>query len=65
MALGILYYRFNKIEAAFDSLREAAALGRSDPRPYEWMAVISRKTGGVGDPSYYDREAQKRRNLSK
>jgi tetratricopeptide (TPR) repeat protein len=65
LALGILNYRLKRVEAAFDALREAAALDRSDPRPYEWMAAIARKNGEAENGGYYDREAQKRRNLTK
>jgi tetratricopeptide (TPR) repeat protein len=62
LALGILNFRLNKIEESFDSLRVAATLDKNDPRPYEWMAVISRKNGDAGNGNYYEREAQNRRN---
>jgi Flp pilus assembly protein TadD len=65
LALGILNYRLKKIEAAFDALREAAALDKGDPRPYEWMAIIAKKNGEAENGRYYDQEAQKRRNFSK
>nr|WP_280990963.1 tetratricopeptide repeat protein [Leadbettera azotonutricia] len=61
LALGILMFRQKEVEKAFDYLREAAALDKKDPRPYEWMAVIARKNGDPGDGKYYDKEAQKRR----
>ena len=63
LALGILSFREKKLEQAFDYLREAAALDTRDPRPYEWMAVIARRTG---DSSiYYAKEAEKRKNFHK
>ena len=61
LALGILNYRQKKTEKAFDCLREAAVLAPKDPRPYEWMALISRKNGETHSIDYYEREAQKRR----
>jgi tetratricopeptide (TPR) repeat protein len=61
LALGILEFRQKEVEKAFDYLREAAALNKKDPRPYEWMAVIARKNGDPGDGKYYDKEAQKRK----
>jgi tetratricopeptide (TPR) repeat protein len=63
LALGILYYRQNKTEKAFDYLREAAAVNTKDPRPYEWMAVIARKNGE--ESGYYENEAKKRKNTAK
>jgi Flp pilus assembly protein TadD len=60
LALGILSFRQKKVEKAFDYLREAAALNKKDPRPYEWMALIARKNGDQGDGKYYDKEAMKR-----
>ena len=62
LALGILSFRQKNTEKAFDYLREAAALDSRDPRPYEWMANISRKNGDV---SYYVKEAEKRKNFHK
>jgi tetratricopeptide (TPR) repeat protein len=59
LALGILSFRQKEIERAFDYLREAAALNRDDPRPYEWMAIITRKTGGQDRD--YEKEARRRR----
>ncbi|MDR1803732.1 MAG: tetratricopeptide repeat protein [Treponema sp.] len=61
LALGILNFRHKKTEKAFDCLREAAALAPSDPRPYEWMAIIARKIGETERIDYYEREAEKRR----
>jgi Flp pilus assembly protein TadD len=61
LALGILNFRNRKIEAAFDYLREAAALNTRDPRPYEWMAAIARKNGDPGGGQYYEEEAKKRK----
>ena len=65
LALGILHFRNKKTEAAFDSLREAASIDRTDPRPYEWMAVMARKGGDSGQAAYYEREARKRKNFTK
>jgi tetratricopeptide (TPR) repeat protein len=61
LALGILYYRQKKVEKAFDFLREAAAINSGDPRPYEWMAIISRKKGDEAGARSYDREAENRK----
>jgi len=63
LALGILYYRQNKTEKAFDCLREAAAINTKDPRPYEWMAAIARKNGE--ESGHYEKEARKRKNNAK
>jgi tetratricopeptide (TPR) repeat protein len=60
LALAILRYRERKIEAAFDLLREAAGRAPRDPRPYEWMAHISRKIGSADEALRYEAEAQKR-----
>jgi tetratricopeptide (TPR) repeat protein len=65
LALGILSFRKKEVEKAFDYLREAAALNRDDPRPYEWMAVIARKNGDAGGGRDYEREARKRKNKGK
>jgi tetratricopeptide (TPR) repeat protein len=63
LALGILYFRKNKKEKAFDYLREAAAISPKDPRPYEWMAAIARKNGE--ESVRYEKEAKKRKNNAK
>jgi Flp pilus assembly protein TadD len=63
LALGILNYRQEKTEKAFDYLREAAALNPKDPRPHEWMANIAKKTGS--EYSYYENAAKKRKNVKK
>jgi tetratricopeptide (TPR) repeat protein len=63
LALGILYYRQKKTEKAFDNFREAAAINRADPRPYEWMAAIARKYGE--ENSLYENEAKRRKNKAK
>jgi tetratricopeptide (TPR) repeat protein len=60
LALAVLLYREKKIEAAFDLLREAAGRAPRDPRPYEWMARISRKIGSAGEALRYEEEARKR-----
>jgi Flp pilus assembly protein TadD len=65
LALGILNFRQKNVEKAFDCLREAAAINTSDPRPYEWMAIIARKNGDPGDGGYYEKEAQKRKKAKK
>jgi tetratricopeptide (TPR) repeat protein len=62
LALGILSFRQKKVEKAFDYLREAAALNRKDPRPYEWMALIARKNGDSGGGKDYEKEALRRKN---
>jgi hypothetical protein len=49
------------VEKAFDYLREAAALDISDPRPYEWMAIIARQNGDSEGSGYYEKEAIKRK----
>jgi predicted Zn-dependent protease len=61
LALALLLYREKKIEAAFDLLREAAARAPRDPRPYEWMARISRKIGSTAEALRYEEEARPRR----
>jgi tetratricopeptide (TPR) repeat protein len=61
MALGILFYREQKIERAFDLLREAAARNNDDPRPYLWMALIARNTGDAEGAAKYEFEAQRRK----
>ena len=60
LALALLFYREKKIEAAFDLLREAAGRAPRDPRPYDWMARISRKIGSTGEALRYEEEARKR-----
>jgi len=60
LALGVLYYRQNKAEKAFDYFREAAAINTKDPRPYEWMAAIARKNGE--ESGHYENEAKRRKN---
>jgi tetratricopeptide (TPR) repeat protein len=60
LALALLLYREQKIEAAFDLLREAAGRAPRDPRPYEWMARISRKIGAAAEALRYEEEARKR-----
>jgi tetratricopeptide (TPR) repeat protein len=61
LALGILSFRQKEAEKAFDYLREAAALNRDDPRPYEWMAIIARKNGDAGRAKEYEKEARRRK----
>jgi tetratricopeptide (TPR) repeat protein len=60
MALGLLYSRAKKMEKAFDLLREAAARNTRDPRPYQWMAFLARKTGDTEGAKKFDFEARKR-----
>jgi tetratricopeptide (TPR) repeat protein len=60
LALGLLYFREKKTEKAFDFLREAAARNTRDPRPYQWMAVLSRKNGNAEGAKKYEFEAKKR-----
>ena len=64
LALGVLKARQKEYEKAFDYLREAAALAPKDPRPYEWMELISRKNGSANS-DYYEKEAEKRRKFRK
>jgi len=61
LALGILAFRQKRTEKAYDCLREAAVLASTDPRPYDWMALIARKNGETDRIAYYEREAEKRR----
>ena len=61
LALGVLKFRQKDVEKAFDYLREALSLAPKDPRPYQWMAVISRKNHDPGGSSYYEKEAEKRK----
>ena len=66
LALGILSFRQQKnAEKAFDYLREAAGLNTSDPRPYELMADIARKSGDSGGSKYYAKEAEKRKKINR
>jgi uncharacterized protein HemY len=60
IALGLLYSRTQKLEKAFDLLREAAARNNRDPRPYQWMAVLARKTGDSEGAAKFDFEVRKR-----
>jgi tetratricopeptide (TPR) repeat protein len=60
MALGLLYFREQKLEKAFDFLREAAARNTRDPRPYQWMAALARKSGDTEGAARFEREAKKR-----
>jgi tetratricopeptide (TPR) repeat protein len=60
LTLGALFYREKKIERAFDVFREAAAQNRKDPRPYQWMAKISRQLGDQEGAARYDYEANNR-----
>jgi tetratricopeptide (TPR) repeat protein len=61
MALGLLYFREQKPEQAFDFLREAAARNTKDPRPYQWMAALARKNGDVEGAKKFEYEAKKRK----
>jgi tetratricopeptide (TPR) repeat protein len=65
MALGILSFRTKKTEAAVGCEKEAAALDRKDPRPYEWMAVKKKKNGDIILANYHTQEAKKRKNAKK
>ena len=65
LALGILSFRQKNVEKAFDYLREAAALNNNDPRPYEWMALITRENGEDGKANYYENEAKDRKKFKK
>ncbi|QQO07553.1 tetratricopeptide repeat protein [Breznakiella homolactica] len=65
LALGMLYFRDKKIEAAFDMLRESAGRDTGDPRPYQWMAAIARQHGTAGDAAQYEYEAKRRKNSVK
>ena len=61
LALGVLKFRQKEVEKAFDYLREALSLAPKDPRPYQWMAVISRKNHDRENSSYCEKEAEKRK----
>jgi tetratricopeptide (TPR) repeat protein len=60
LALGLLYYRENRLERAFDLLREAAARNVRDPRPYRWMAALARKSGDIAGAATFEQEAERR-----
>ncbi|GHU59316.1 hypothetical protein FACS189444_4390 [Spirochaetia bacterium] len=60
LALGLLHYREGRIEKAFDMLREARSRNKADPRPYHWLAFISRQRGDIQAAEGYEKEAQKR-----
>jgi tetratricopeptide (TPR) repeat protein len=62
LVLGIMNFRIKKNDLAFAYLKEAAALKRQDPKPYEWMALIAKKTKNTRAEEYYRKEAQKRKN---
>jgi tetratricopeptide (TPR) repeat protein len=61
LALGMLLYKEQKIERAFDLLREAGSRNDRDPRPYLWMALIARNTGDTEGAAKYDFEANRRK----
>ncbi|GHV60865.1 hypothetical protein AGMMS49587_03570 [Spirochaetia bacterium] len=61
LALGLLHYRKKGLEKAFDCLRESAARAPKDPRPWQWMAVISRNNGEEEGARRYEYEAKKRK----
>ncbi|MDR2019423.1 MAG: tetratricopeptide repeat protein [Treponema sp.] len=63
MALGLLRFREKKIELSLDLLREAAGRNAGDPRPYQWMAVISRKIGDQEGARKFEEEAEKRKKI--
>jgi tetratricopeptide (TPR) repeat protein len=63
MALGLLWFREKKIERSLDLLREAAGRSAGDPRPYQWMAVISRKIGDREGAKKFEEEAEKRKKM--
>ena len=66
LALGIMSFRQKDIEQALDCFREAAALVTTDPRPYEWMLAVARKSKHPADIiSYYENEVKRRRILKK
>jgi tetratricopeptide (TPR) repeat protein len=60
MALGLFFYREQKLEKAYDLFREAAGRNTKDPRPYQWMAALARKNGDNAGAAKFDQEAQKR-----
>jgi Flp pilus assembly protein TadD len=55
-ALGLLAYRENRPERAFELLLEAAARNKKDPRPYRWMAVIAKNKGDREGAERYERQ---------
>jgi tetratricopeptide (TPR) repeat protein len=63
LALGLLYSRERKLEKAFDLFREAAARNTRDPRPYQWMAALAKKTRDAEGAKRYEYEARKRANI--
>jgi tetratricopeptide (TPR) repeat protein len=58
-ALGLLAYREGNPERTFDFLRDAASRNNKDPRPWQWMAIISQKYGDGEGAARYEREYQK------
>jgi tetratricopeptide (TPR) repeat protein len=64
IALGVLLFREQKIERAFDLLREAAARNTADPRPYRWMALIARKTGDIDGAKRFEKEELERKKAA-
>jgi tetratricopeptide (TPR) repeat protein len=60
MALGLLCSKDNNPEKAFDLLREAAAMNKKDPRPYQCMAMLAARKGDKEGAKKYEFEAKKR-----
>jgi Flp pilus assembly protein TadD len=61
LALGLLCFREQQPERAFDLFREAAARNTRDPRPYQWMAVIARKKGDTEGARRFEQNAEERK----
>ncbi|MDR2144365.1 MAG: tetratricopeptide repeat protein, partial [Treponema sp.] len=54
-ALGLLAYREGRLERAFELLLIAAARNDKDPRPYRWMALISKNKGDREGAERYEK----------
>ena len=59
LAMGVLNFRQKKLEVAFGCFREAAIMRPDDPRPYEWLSMISKKS--AADTGFHEKQAQKRK----
>ncbi|MDR2661603.1 MAG: tetratricopeptide repeat protein [Treponema sp.] len=58
-ALGLLFYREGNPEKAFGCLLNAAERNPGDPRPFQWMSVLSQKRGDKQGAERYNREYQR------
>jgi uncharacterized protein HemY len=58
LALGILLFRQKKYEEALTFFKEAAVKAPGDHRPYQWIALITRKTGKTGTGEKHERRKE-------